>query len=176
MSSVDIESLVNKFENALRGHKGPKTLDVTLGYFKEIVSSVISEIGSSGDSAKVGKKSVSKSKVEDGEKKLPSTWNRIITSKDWGLKSRFPDDYDRIKKESGATSFQILSLLRTELEGEPERLRWNEYISWVQENLSSAPSDPPSDRKPKEVKVSSKVSKPAVRGKKALKSEDVSSD
>lgn len=168
----DIEILAGRFETALREHKGTRSLCVTLEYFKEIVTPFVREIaeksasGASATSGSVSKgrgRGVKKVAADDGEKKTPSTWNRILTSKDWGLKSRFAEDYEKIKSEKGGTSFQIISLLRTMLEGETDRTRWNEYVSWVQESLSSAPSDPPSERKAKEVKPASKVVKKSTK-------------
>ena len=138
-----IDQLVAKFEAGVAKLEKKTTVTIS-NVFRTVVKDHL-------DTAKPVSKSAAKK--ETSEKKL-DTWPRIWVSKDYGGKKRFPEDYERIKDEaekSGGklTSFQILSNLRSLLESEEGRERWQEWYEWVQQEHADAPSDPPSDRQPK---------------------------
>ena len=138
-----IDQLVAKFEAGVAKLEKKTTVTIS-NVFRTVVKDHL-------DTAKPVSKSTTKK--ESSEKKL-DTWPRIWVSKDYGGKKRFPEDYERIKDEaekSGGklTSFQILSNLRSLLESEEGRERWQEWYEWVQQEHADAPSDPPSDRQPK---------------------------
>ena len=138
-----IDNLVSEFQNRV-GKRTTKTTATFIADFKTVVAAFLEK------ESKEKKTSSSKGKKDESDKKL-NTWARIWVSTKYGGKTRFPDDYTRIKEEAEAsgnklTSFQILSKLRTELEEEEGRERWEEWYKWVQEENTDAPEDPPTDR------------------------------
>ena len=141
---TDIDTLVAEFEKLVAG-RTKKTTQTFIDDFKSVVTTYLKK---SKATTKTGK---TVGKRDDADKKF-NTWARIWVSTRYGGKTRFPEDYARIKtdaEESGnkLTSFQILSVLRTELEAEDERQRWTEWVEWVQSENPDAPEDPPTDRK-----------------------------
>ena len=141
-----IDTLVSEYEKLI-SKRTKKTTQTFIDDFKSVVTTYLKK---SKATTKTGK---TVGKRDDSDKKF-NTWARIWVSTRYGGKTRFPEDYARIKteaEESGhkLTSFQILSVLRTELEAEDDRQRWTEWVEWVQEENSDAPTDPPTDRQAK---------------------------
>ena len=158
MSADLINKLVEQFEERV-GKRSKKTTQTFIDDCKLVLTEHFSNT-----SKKVTR---GKAKQDDTKKKL-NTWNHIWVSTQYGGKTRFVDDYERIKTEAEEkgtklTSFQILSQLRSSLEAEDDQTRWTEWYEWVQKTNPDAPEDPPSVRQAKkEVKpksVSSKSSK-----------------
>jgi hypothetical protein len=165
MSEV-IDKLVEQFESKISSREGKKTVQSFIDDCRSVLTEHCKELES-----KKGKTTAKKVTKSDDEKKL-DTWNRIWVSKQYGGKTSFPKDYDRIKEEaeqSGGkmTSFQILSRLRTELEEEEDQTRWTEWYKKVQKDNDHAPKDPPTNRKPKEEKKKPVAAKKTEKQKSA---------
>jgi hypothetical protein len=164
----DIDYLVSEFKKQIDQRVTQKTTSTFCTDFKTVVSLFL-ERQTNGKKVK-GKK-------DEVDKKL-NTWARIWVSTKYGGKTRFPQDYQKIKEEAEEsgdkkTSFQILSKLRTLLETEEDRVRWNGWYEWVQSENTGAPEEPPSDRQPtKEVKKKPITRKPMVKKATVKKSDD----
>jgi hypothetical protein len=147
MTTATVDRLVEQFEDLIGTHE-KKTVATFIEDFRQVVGDYLKK--KAAETKTATKTTATK---EEGEKKLDS-WPRIWVSKKYGGRTSFPEDYERIKDEAEKegnklTSFQILSHLRTLLEGEEGQKRWKEWYERVQEENDDAPRDPPSERQPK---------------------------
>ncbi len=168
------ESLLNRFKEAVSKHKPPKMSDfcesfllVVEPYVSEHLASQVVAVSRGGAGVGVGAtkgkaKGNTKDKGSDSSDKKYNNWARCWASTEYGGKGYFKDDYEEIKATQkqlkaeksddavGDSHFTILKLLRDRLEAEEDQARWVEWYEWVQANNSEAPSDPPTERKPKQ--------------------------
>jgi hypothetical protein len=175
MTTATVDRLVEQFE-ALIGTHEKKTVATFIEDFRQVVGDYLKEAARKAATTKTPTTKTTSTKrapKEEGEKKLDS-WPRIWVSKKYGGRTSFPEDYERIKDEAEEegnklTSFQILSQLRTLLEGEEGQKRWKEWYERVQQENDDAPRDPPSERQPK--KETKKKPSPKGEPKKEVKKE-----
>ena len=190
------ESLLNRFKEAVSKHKPPKMSDfcesfllVVEPYVSEHLASQVVAVSRGVGATKA--KAKGKDKGSDSSDKKYNSWARCWASIEYGGKGYFKDDYEEIKATQkqlkaeksddfvGESHFTILKLLRDRLEGEENQARWVEWYEWVQATNSEAPSDPPTERKPKhegkkaattKTETSKKTPAAAAAGAAALKS------
>ena len=116
-----VRQLVQQFETQLNAHEGRKTTEV----FVETCQKVLTEHFKSGVKKKKSATGGTEGTTGDNAEKRLDQWPKIWTSSQYGGKTRFEEDYQRIKRDSGEKNhFKILSLLRDELEKADGGRRW----------------------------------------------------
>lgn len=155
MESVDprVTLLMVEYTNRINSNNKKKTTqmfldecqDMLTEYFKHAENTKNSLTNQSTNFDPV-KNTKTKKQVEN------YNWNDFWNSDQYGGRHSFPDEYQRILNASGEkklTHFQVLSSLRTELENEPDQIRWKNWWTTIQNQVNTASKQQPLPRKTK---------------------------